>query len=94
MRVERIQASYAVTALAQQTGSGKHLEVVTDGLLRRVEVRRDLTGGQLTTPHQPKDLTAMLVGERSEDGVRRVILAECAGRRTGSSCAHDGSDLN
>jgi len=94
MRVERIQASYSVTALAQQTGFGKHLEVVTDGLLSLVEVRRDLTGGQLTTPHQPKDLPAMLIGERSEDGVRSVILAECARRRTAASCAHDAGDLN
>ena len=74
LRVERIQPPGAVATLADQTGLGEHLEVMADGLLRGVEVRRDLTGGQLAAPHQPKDLAAVRVGERSKYGVRRVTL--------------------
>ena len=67
--------------------------MVTHGLLRCVEVRRDLTGGQLAGPHQPEDLTAVRVGERPKDDVRGVTLIGCTGRRTAPGCAHDDKDL-
>ena len=68
---------------------------MTDGLLRRVEVRGDLAGGQLAAPHQPEDLTAMLVGERPEDGIRGVgVIGRAAGCRTTAGCAHDGKDIS
>ena len=56
---------------------------MTDGLLRGVEVRGDLAGGQLAAPHQPEDLAAVRVGERPEDGVGGVAVIGGAGGRTG-----------
>jgi hypothetical protein len=94
VRVEGIQPAYAVPTLAEQTGLGEHLEVMTDGLLRRVEMRGDLTGGELAAPHQSKDLTAMRVGERPKYGVRGVTFIGWTGGHAGSSCTHDDKDLS
>jgi hypothetical protein len=89
--VERIQTSYAVTAFAKEAGSGEYLKVMTDGLLGGVEVGGDLTGSQLAAAHQPKDLTAMRVGERPKDDVGGVALIGCAGGRRAAGCTHDGN---
>ena len=64
---------------------------MTDGLLRRVEVRRDLTGGQLAAAHQPKDLTAVGVGERPKYGIGGVTLIDGASDASPSCAHHQGS---
>jgi hypothetical protein len=72
--VQCVQPAHAVPALIDQTCLGEHLEVMADSLLRRVEVGRDLTGGELAIPHQPEDLPAVRVGERSKDSLSGITL--------------------
>ena len=81
MRIDRVQPAGAVPALTEQARLGQHLQVMTDGLLRRVEVRRDLARGQLAAPHQPKDLAAVRVGERPQYRVRGVTVIGLGDRR-------------
>jgi hypothetical protein len=66
---------------------------MTDGLLRGVEVRGDFSRGQLAAPYQPEDLTAMLVGERPEDGVGGIAVIGCLGRRATGPNASPGDQV-
>lgn len=74
VRIKGVKAADTVAPLSEQTRLGQHLQVMTDRLLRRVEVRRDLARRELAGPHQPEDAPAVRVGERAEDGVSWVVL--------------------
>ena len=79
---QRVEPAGPFAMLGQEPGALEDAEVQADGLLGEVEVRGDLSGGELGVLDQPQDLAPVRIGERPQD---RIGSCGGAGSRLRSS---------
>src|SRR6266508_939224 len=71
LRPGSVQALRPLPALGEEPGVLQDLQVLRDGRPRHVEVRGDPARRHLPVPHQPEDLPAGWLGDRSKRGLHR-----------------------